>query len=177
MSGEEKDRTYKPTMKVDRRKRAAQRPTSRRHNRQVNYTEIDVISSSGVSEETVILSESGVGSIKLEPGEVEQELYGEDLRESWMPGTLHRTATQVSSQMARLTETNKSLKMAREAEKSLLYKLMELMVTMRMNDEKRRQEKRRERIEKEKREKLEMLEREDRQKRTTGEGTEKEGRA
>ena len=68
-------------------------------------------------------------------------------------------------QIARLTKMNKSLKMAKEAEKSSLDKLMELMVTMRMDDEKRRQEERRERIEKEQKEKLEMLEREDRQKR------------
>ena len=97
MSVEKRDRTYKPTKKVDQRERAAQRPASRRHTRQVNYTEIEVISSSGVSEETVIESESGVGSIKLELGEVEQELYGEDLGDSWTPGMLQRTATQVSS--------------------------------------------------------------------------------
>ena len=95
-----------------------------------------MISSTGESEKTVIESESGVGRTKLEPGEVEQELYGEDLGDSWMPGTLHRTATQLSSQIARLTVMNKSLEMAREAEKSSLDKLMELMVTMRMDDEK-----------------------------------------
>ena len=68
MSGEERDRTYKPTKKAEQKDRTVQRQSGRRNTRRVDYTEVEVISSGCESEETVIESESGIGSVKLEPG-------------------------------------------------------------------------------------------------------------
>ena len=54
-----------------------------------------------------------------------------------MPKTLRQNVHQVSQQVVRLAEANSELTMARESEKSHLGMLMEMMVSMRMDDMKR----------------------------------------
>ena len=98
-------------------------------------------------------SEAWFGSVK---DEVED---GFDQAEAnWTLLTFKHRAIQVGQQFVRLTEENSQLQMARESEKSSIDKLMEMMVTMRMDDQKRereREEKREERFERERKEQRE----------------------
>ena len=60
----------------------------------------------------------------------------------WTPGTLRSTAIQVTDQLNRFAEVNTELAMASEAEKTELECMMELMLQMRADDRKLREEKR-----------------------------------
>ena len=83
MSKEGKDSTYRPksrTMKGPTRE--SKRIKSKD---QVDYAEVDLISSDTESEGTIINSESGFGSVKLEPTLPELDLDSERFQDAWTP--------------------------------------------------------------------------------------------
>ena len=98
MSSEGRDKSYRPKIRpqqlgADGIGRSRCPRTSR-----VNYREIEVLSGSG-SEDTVITSESSIGSVKLE-SEGSVPLFESDRESSlWTPGTLTSRANQVSEQL------------------------------------------------------------------------------
>ena len=128
----------------------------------VNYAELDLSTSDTESESTVVGSESGFGSIKLE-GEMEQiDIEGDELTHTWTSTTIRNTATQVGIKVNRLADENLQLRMARETEWSYIDKLMEMMLTMHMEDQKREDQKREsEREEWRERERIEQRERDE----------------
>ena len=66
MSGEGRDKEYKPTKKPQQTETTTLRQSSRQTTRNVDYKEVEVISSGGESDQTAV-SESGFeGSVKLE---------------------------------------------------------------------------------------------------------------
>ena len=132
MSREGRDSTYKPKSKTAR---GLTWESSRVRSRdQVDYAEVEGITSDTASEGTIENIESGFGSIKQEQNFAELDLDCERFEDTWTPGTLRHKATQVTNQLARLTEVNTELVMAKEAEKSSVEKLMELMLTMMRRD-------------------------------------------
>ena len=133
----------------------------------MDYAEVEVITSDTASQGTIENSESGYGSIKQEQNFPELDLDCERYEYTRTPGTLRHKATQFTNQLARLTEVNTELVMAREVEMSSIEKLMELMLMMRMEDEKR-YERREEKTE------LEKLQREERRERESREQAERE---
>ena len=136
MSGEGRDSTYKATQKT---KKGPMRE-SRRLKKQVDYSEAEIVRSDSDSEEgTIFNSESGIESIKLEPEVTELGLECGRSVDVWMPGTLRRTANQVADQLNRVVEVNTELAMVREAEKTGLQHMMELMLQMRTDDRKEAQ--------------------------------------
>ena len=101
--------------------------------RKIDYKEVEVISSGGESDETVV-SESGFeGSIKLE-GEESEGLPRDNL---WTPGTLRNRTETVTAQWNRLARTSSELAMAREAEQRGIEKMTELMLQMQMQEKER----------------------------------------
>ena len=64
MSGEGRDSTYKSTLKTTK----GPVRESRRLKKQVDYSEVELVLSDSDSEGTIFNSESGIESIKLEPG-------------------------------------------------------------------------------------------------------------
>ena len=145
MSGEGRDSTYKSTLKTTK----GPVRESRRLKKQVDYSEVELVLSDSDSEGTIFNSESGIESIKLEPGITELGLECERSVDVCTPGMLRSTANQVSEQSSRFTEVNTELAMAREAEKTGIERMMELMLQMRAEDRKEAQlrEERREREE------------------------------
>ena len=121
MSREEKDFTYKPIKQIHQTGRERERQ-SRRTTKRVNYREIEILSSGPESDGE---SESGFGSIKLEPSV-------EPLEVESIP-KVH----------------NKEIVMAREGEESNVSKLLEMMMTMRMEDRQRDKEREERRVERE----------------------------
>ena len=112
MSGEGRDSIYKPTLKT------ARGPVreSRRVNKQADYSEVELVTSDSNSEGTAVNSESGIESIKLEPGVTELELGSERDSAFWKSGILKNTANQVNEQFLRFVVENSELVMAREIE-------------------------------------------------------------
>ena len=104
-------------------------------------------------------SESGFGSKKVELEDEQAEAQWALLQDTWTPQTLQKTASEVGAQYSRLAEENQHFRMAREAERTSLEKIMELIVTMKMEDQKREQE-REERRDREARERADQRERE-----------------
>ena len=115
-------------------------------------------------------SECGFGSVKQD---IEQEGF-DQVEASWTPVTFKIKAIQIGNQFAnRLTEENSQLTMARETDKSSIDKMMEIMISMRLEDQKRKREReqkrdaeqldREDRIEREKKEIKERRERDKRE--------------
>ena len=113
MSSEGRDSAYIHKQKTSQ---GLMRELRKRNTRPVDYKEVDVVSSGSESEGTIIESESGIDSIKLEPGLGDQELDGDKLVDNWTTGTLRKTAMKGTSQIVKLSEANRELEMAREAE-------------------------------------------------------------
>ena len=144
MSSEGKDSTYRLTKKANR---GLVRESNRIRRREaVDYTEVDTIDLDSSGEQTLVDSESGFGSEQLCKQEFsEDQAEGEGFLKILTPKILRQNVNQVSQQVVRLAEANSELTMARESEKSSLEKLMEMMVSMRLED-KRRDEEREQRM-------------------------------
>ena len=112
---------------------------SRRLKKQVDYSEAEIVRSDSDSEGTIFNSESGIENIKLEPEVSELGLECGRSVDVLTPGTLRSTANQVTDQVNRFAEVNTELAMAREAEKTRLERMMELMLQMRADDRKEAQ--------------------------------------
>ena len=136
MSGEERDRTYKTKGRAEKTLRGTPRRTTTRTTGRIDYKETEVISSGSDSEETIVGSESGIGSSKLEREDSVPLLEGDRDRNLWTPGTLTSRDNQVTEQLSRLATVNTDLAMARETEKSGLERVMEMMLQMRVEDRK-----------------------------------------
>ena len=108
---------------------------------------------SGSDTETLTGSESGFGSVKLEPVEKGAHVQREGLRDTWTPNIFRHKATQVTQQFTRISEANTELVIARESEKTSVETLMEMMMSMQV--EKRKREQARERREEEREERRE----------------------
>ena len=102
---------------------------------QVNYKEVELSASEEDSEGTIEWSKSGFGSVKLESEAGEQEALL--LQSTWTPRTAKQSVAQVGDQLNRIAEENIQLRMTREVEKNSVEKMMELLMTMRMEDQKR----------------------------------------
>ena len=127
--------------------------------RKVNYSELEVVESDSESE-FVANSESGFGSINGEPYQKE-EVQLDIEEETWNPRTLSSKASKVRLQFVRMAEENKQLHMAKQSETSSVDRLMEMMLNMRMEDQKRKygvEQEREQRLAKEKREQIEREE-------------------
>ena len=171
MSSEGKDRTYRPAKKASRGSERESYRTMRRE--VVDYTEVDTIDLDTSGEQTIVDSESGFGSeqcFKQEP--VEDQGNGREgflgsvgFQDDWTPNTLRQTASKVTQQFERLSQVNTELTMARESEKSSVEKLMEMMLSMKMDEQKRDDERRREERQRDEDRKREEREREDRRER------------
>ena len=77
----------------------------------------------------------------------ERQLDGNDDRELgnlWMPGTLTSQVQQVGEQFTGLTERNRWSEMAQQSETSTMEKMLQMMLTMRQEDQRVRQEEKRE---------------------------------
>ena len=81
MSREGRDSTYRA--KARQVKGPTSESTRIRGKEQVDYKEVEIISSDTESEEIIINSESGIGSIKQEPHLGEQELGGDNFLDTW----------------------------------------------------------------------------------------------
>ena len=146
MSGERRDSTYKATHKTKK----GPVMESRRLKKQVDYSEAEIVRSHSDSEGTIFNSESGIESIKLEPEISVLELECGRSVDVLTLGTLRSTTNQVTDQLNRFAEVNTELPMAREAEKTGLECMMELMLKMRadygkeaqLREEKREREER-----------------------------------
>ena len=136
MSIEKRDTTYKLTKKSETTDQPSTRQSGRRITRRVDYKEVELLSSSGESEETIVQSESGFsGSVKLKLGE--QELESELRDNLWTPGTIRSNAVQVTDQLNRLAEVNSEIAMSRESERSGVEKLMEIIFQMQTQERER----------------------------------------
>ena len=152
----------------------------------VNYAETDLTTPDTEREGTIVGSDSGFGSVKLEVDlDSEQiEAEGDWVEDTWTPITARNTATQVGLQFAKIAEQNSQLIMARETEQSAMDKLMEMMLTMRMEEQKREdrwerereQERREDRLREEKRREREEQKEEEREERRRAEKREQEDR-
>ena len=89
----------------------------------IDNREVDLSKSGEDSEGTLEGSESRFGSVKLEGEARNQELLL--LQDTWTPGTVRDTATQVRIQVTRLAEENSQLRMAREIEQTSIEKMMQ----------------------------------------------------
>ena len=89
----------------------------------IDYREVDLSTSGEDSEGILEGSESRFGSVKLEGEARNQELLL--LQDTWTPGTVRDTATQVRIQVTRLAEENSQLRMAREIEQTSIEKMMQ----------------------------------------------------
>jgi len=97
-----------------------------------------------------VCSDSEFGRIKLETEEKKAEAQWVLLQDIWTLQTDRNTVTQVGLQSNGMAEENIQPRMAREAEKTSVDKMLELMMTIRMEHQKReqeREEKKRERKE------------------------------
>jgi len=103
----------------------------------VNYSEEDLSASDTDSENAIVGSESGFGRIKLETEEEQAEAQWALLQDTWTPQNVKKTATQVGLQSNRIAEENIPPMMTREAEKKSVDKILELMMTIRIEDQKR----------------------------------------
>ena len=127
-----RDKTYNPKKRITGQTRHS---TRIQQVGQINYSEIDPVESDSEGEFQVDNSESGFGSVK---DKVESEAgIGDD---NWTPRIFTNTATQVGLQFAKLAEEHRQSKMVREEEKTSIEKMMDLMLTMRMEDQKRDRE-------------------------------------
>ena len=142
MSREGKDRTYKPKRKKCRR---PTRESTRIKQRQaVDYTEVDTVDLDSSEDLTILYSELGCVSdqaFKREQslkgdstdGFMDREVAGED----WTSKTLRITANKVSQQVIRLSQLNRDLTMAREVENTSVERLMEMIISMRADEQNR----------------------------------------
>ena len=117
------------------------RQSGRKPTRQIDYREVELISSGGELEETITGSESGIESVKLEPGEHGFEQECEPRNSQWTPGTLRSRTETVTEQWNRLARASSELAMARETDKSSIERMMEMMLQMQMQEKLRRSEK------------------------------------
>ena len=90
----------------------------------------------------------------------ELELESERSVNIWTPGTLRNTANQVTEQLTRLAKVNTKIAMAREAEKTRIECMMEMMLQMRAEDKKEAQIREDKRYRKERQREVDRLERE-----------------
>ena len=124
MSGEGKDVDYKPKKKINSTGVAEGRGLSRRQTRKVYYREVEVLSSGGESEETIVTESDFEGSIKTEREEAQLLLDTENV----------------------VVRKKGNVEMASEQETSKLERLMEMLLESKIEDrraEKRREEERR----------------------------------
>jgi len=95
MSGEGRDSTYNPRKKTE--KRPVMKSRIIRKKNQVDYSEVEIVTSDSDSEGTIANSESGIGNINLESGLTELELENDRSVDIWTPGTLRNTANQAQN--------------------------------------------------------------------------------
>ena len=134
MSRENRDTSYRRSKKGNQSSLEERWQTSRRHIRKVDYRENVLLSSEEDSEDTLVPSESGFGSVKQEP---DLEVEWETRDSQWTPQTLKVRTESVPDHINRATETNRVLVMAREVEKNGMVRMMELMLEMQMKEKER----------------------------------------
>ena len=149
MSREGSDTSYRPKRRLHLSETEHRRSRCPRSSR-VDYKEVEVLSGSD-SEETIVDSELGRQSVKLEREGSVPGFEGETEENLWTPDTLKSRANQVSEQFSRLDRVNSEETMAREGEKGELVRIMEILMQMRAEDMKAAQikEERREREDRE----------------------------
>ena len=100
----------------------------------VNYKEVDITDSDTESEDTVLDSESGFGSVKLEIEGQEVETDWEHKDSLWTRCTEESRTGGSENQLTKLVEVKSEVAMTSGSEKSNMERIMEMMLQMRAED-------------------------------------------
>ena len=100
----------------------------------VNYKEVDITDSDTESEDSVLDSESGFGSIKLEIEGQEVETDWEHKDSLWNRCTEESRTGGSENQLTKLVEVKSEVAMTSGSEKSNMERIMEMMLQMHAED-------------------------------------------